>query len=51
MEKTIELRKSYVQYVKYKAINQLLGKSEKAKQRAKDFSIEKIVQEWKEILR
>jgi len=25
--------------------------SEKAKQRAEDFSIEKIVQEWKEILR
>jgi len=59
--------------VKYKAINQLLGKaeimwvkaidkllkdenlrksySEKAKQRAEDFRIETIVQEWKEILR
>jgi len=59
--------------VKYKAINQLLGKveimwaeaidklledenlrknySEKAKQRAEDFRIEKIVQDWKDILR
>jgi glycosyltransferase involved in cell wall biosynthesis len=31
--------------------NLLKNYSEKAKQRAEDFRIEKIVQEWKEVLR